>query len=172
MKGKLSIMQTEETLVSDYENWPALQSEREELARSLLGQHFVAVHDSWIDTARRTLFQGYQPKSPTIQQQSYLDWIENMNTDDRRCALSFIEDVIGGVIFSTLNMLDSNSGLIIKQKCWERIHVSLDIMPRDGQEEGNPLETIDLNGREGVQLHEHWFDWLENYSKDVEDVPT
>jgi hypothetical protein len=164
-------MQAQKSSFPDYEEWPVSQSEREELAQSVLGQHLVAVYDSWVDTAKRTLRQSYQPKSPTSEQQDYLQWIVNMNDDERHCALSLIQEITTGMVFSILNVLDNNRGSILQNKQCERVRVLLDIMPRDDQGhcvKGKPVETIDLNGEGKGFLYERWLDWLEDYSREAE----
>ena len=167
-------MQEERRLSHSYEEWPPSQSEREELARMLLGERFVSVYDSWIKTAKRTLFQGYQPKAPTEQQQGYLTWIENLPEDERYHALSLIREIISGVVFSTLNVLDNNSGFVLHDGCWERMRILLDIMPRDENGyclDDNPRETLGFNSDEGANLHERWHEWLSTISSQLKDSP-
>lgn len=158
-------MSDEETI--SYEDWPKSPQQREAQARDLFGQYLVSAHDAWLTTANDMLFSGYRYKSPSPQQKEFLDWIASLPEEDRHHAFEFVRNIISGVMFSTLNKIDGNSGSIINDDYFDRIHIFLEICRETYEAEDVPevVEAIPINTPEEVQLHNLWYVWLAKFSR-------
>jgi hypothetical protein len=155
-----------------YENWPASLPEREAHARELLGRHLIAAYDNWLNTAAKMLFEGDRYKSPTREQQAFLDWIASLPEADRQNAFAFVRQIAHGVVFSILNRFDGTSGSFLQDKVWEQLRVVVDIYPRADDPHEVPdelVESLSINTQEsrerGIELHELWYEWQEKYSR-------
>ncbi len=72
-----------------------------------------------------------------------------------------------GVMFSTLNKIDGNSGSIINDDYFDRICISLEICRETYEAENAPevVEAISVNTPEEVQFHNLWYGWLAKFSR-------
>jgi hypothetical protein len=149
-----------------YTDWPVDAKARAEVARDVAGQHFVAAHDSWVNTAKKMLFEHWRYPTPDIAQQQFLDWIAALSDEDRQNALLFVRDIVRGVIFSLLNDFDGGSGSVLKATHFEHIAIALEIRSRENMNlDSVPIEKIPLFNMDDAELHELWFEWLEKFSR-------
>jgi hypothetical protein len=163
---------SEQAIDLRYEDWPADQEQREELAREVFGRHVVSAYDGLLDDAAEMLYKGWRYKMPTEEQQRFLDWIASLTDEERHCAFEFARDMVHGVVFAILHHIDGTAGCKLQDTVWEKLRVVVEIYSQADDPlapPGEPLEALTVNSpsstARGIQLYHLWYEWLEKYSR-------
>jgi hypothetical protein len=150
-------------VVLPYELWPEAPDARADCARAVLGTHLTASLESWTKIAADLVGGKWRPKSPTLEQAQFVDWLATLGDRDRAAALGFSRFILRGVLFSALCAFDGVSGRALRDGYAEELRILLEVRPQDrafADAACEPVESIVLNPRHSIQLHEIWYAWL------------
>lgn len=151
-------------LNQNYSQWPDDPKERCEMAREIWGRDLVQARDGWLKTARGMLFEGEHEKRPTPERKKIEDWIAQLKPEERDVALTFVKEIVDGVVFSILNVLDGNRAGSWIAPVQTEYRLALEVTDKSYHLK-EPTEVIDLDSAEAYDFHEQWFDWIDRYGE-------